>query len=121
VRRRRARHYGSHEAMTSVGDVIYLHDSLLGSRKDVMRWCMVVATSASVTRVAPRSASHSGVVFTRAGLMPEFTKDGWFSRWTVPVNSTEADDARNIGQLPEPARSGVLAAVARKRRARGAR
>ena len=100
--------------MTSVGDVIYLHDSLLGSRKDVMRWCMVVATSASVTRVAPRSASHSGVDLHPAGLMPEFTKDGWFSRWTVPVNSTEADDARNIGQLPEPARSGVLAAVARQ-------
>jgi hypothetical protein len=106
--------------MTSVGDVIYLHDIFLGSPKDVMRWCMVVATTGSVIRVAPRSASQSGVVFTPAGLMPEFTRDGWFSRWTVVVNSTEADQARNIGQLPEPARSGVLTAVARKRRAKGA-
>ena len=85
--------------MTSVGDVIYLHDSLLGSPKDVMRWCIVVAATGSVVRVAPRSASVAGAIFTPAGLLPEFTKDGWFSRWTVPVDSVSAYSARNIGQL----------------------
>jgi hypothetical protein len=102
--------------MAAVGDMIYLHDSLLGSPKAVMRWCMVVATTGSTTRVAPRSASVSGVVFTPAGLLPQFTKDGWFSRWTVPVSSTDADQALNIGQLPEPARTQVLAVQRRRRR-----
>jgi hypothetical protein len=104
--------------MTSIGDVIYLHDSLLGTSKNVMRWCVVVASTGSITRVAPRSASSPGAIFTPAGLLPEFSKDGWFSRWTVAVDSMQADAARNVGQLPEPARSDVLRLVSRRRRPR---
>lgn len=57
-----------------------------------------------------------GVVFTPAGCLPELDKDGWFSRWSLPVSTALVDGARNIGQLPEPARSDVLALFSRRGR-----
>lgn len=106
--------------MPQIGDIVYLHDhDTNASGKNVMRWCMIVAVNGSRTRVAPRSSTVRGPIFTPAGLLAEFDLDGWFSRWTVPVATAVVEEARNIGQLPEPARSEVLRITARrKRRAR---
>ncbi len=102
--------------LTRVGDIVYLHDHQTNaSEKDRMRWCMVVAINGSQTRVAPRSSTVPGPVFTAAGTMP-FDKDGWFSRWSLPVSLATVCTARNIGQLPEPAQSAVRALFARRRR-----
>jgi len=103
--------------MARIGDMVYLHDhDTKASRKDVMRWCMVVAVIGSQARVAPRSSTVRGKVFTAAGLLPEFTENGWFSKWSLPVPAQLLDDARNIGQLPEPARTQVLGLFARSKR-----
>lgn len=100
--------------MARVGDMVYLHDRQTNaSRKNRMRWCMVIARSGSRARVAPRSTTVPGLVFTPAGYLPEFDKPGWFSRWDLPVSTSLIDSARNIGQLPEPARGDVLALFAR--------
>jgi hypothetical protein len=100
-----------------IGDMVYLHDSVTkASSKNRMRWCMVIAINGSQTRVAPRSASVPGPVHTAAGLLREFTMEGWFSRWTLPVATVDVGGARNIGQLPEPARSQVLALFKRSKR-----
>jgi hypothetical protein len=102
-------------ALAQVGDIVYLHDHQThASNKSRMRWCMVVARSGSQARVAPRSASVRGPVFTPAGCMPEWDKDGWFSRWSLPVSTVAVDAARNIGQLREPERSAVLALFRRR-------
>jgi hypothetical protein len=97
--------------------MVYLHDSVTkASEKNVLRWCMVIAVNGSQARVAPRSASVPGPIHTAAGLLPEFTMEGWFSRWSVPVATVDVDGARNIGQLPEPARSQVLGLFKRSKR-----
>lgn len=103
--------------MAQIGDIVYLHDrDTQASEKNVMRWCMIVAINGSRTRVAPRSSTVRGPVFTPADLLPEFDRDGWFSRWTVPVATVVVEQARNLGQLPEPARSEVLRITARRKR-----
>lgn len=102
--------------MVQIGDIVYLHDhDTKASPKAVMRWCIVIALAGSTARVAPRSASRAGKVFTPRGLLPEFTEDGWFSRWALPVARHVAEGARNAGQLPQPERSAVLALFARRR------
>jgi hypothetical protein len=102
--------------MAQIGDMLYLHDhDTAASRKPVMRWCMVIALTGSTARVAPRSTSRTGKVFTSHELLPEFTEDGWFSRWALPVPRHVVESARNVGQLPEPERSAVLALFARRR------
>jgi hypothetical protein len=101
--------------LAQIGDIVYLHDHQThASGKNRMRWCMVVAINGSQTRVAPRSSTVRGQVFTAAAEMVEFDKDGWFSRWSLPVSVNVVDSARNIGQLPEPARSAVLALFVRR-------
>jgi hypothetical protein len=106
------------KALAQVGDIVYLHDHQThASGKHRMRWCMVVAINGSQARVAPRSSTVRGQVFTARGEMPEFDMDGWFSRWSLPVSMAVVNAARNIGQLPEPARSAALALFARRRRA----
>jgi hypothetical protein len=103
--------------VAQVGDIVYLHDKVTkASSKNVMRWCMVVAVNGSRTRVAPRSATVRGLVNTGAELLPEFTSDGWFSRWSLTVPTVAVDNARNIGRLPEPQCSDVLALFTRRRR-----
>jgi hypothetical protein len=38
--------------VASIGDIVYLHDlDTKASRKDVMRWCMVIGLAGSTTRV----------------------------------------------------------------------
>jgi hypothetical protein len=102
--------------MVKVGDIVHLHDwDTTASKKDVMRWCMVVGITGSTARVAPRSASKSGKVFTSAELMDAFTRDGCFSRWSLPVPVSLLESVRNIGQLPEPERSQVLSLFHRRR------
>ena len=114
-----SRSFPSRIVTTAVGDMVYLHDSVTkASKKDRMRWYLVVAIRGSTARVAPRSASVPGPIFTPANLMSEFTRDGWFSRWTIPVAAVSIEAARNIGQLPEPERSEILALVRRPRRGR---
>lgn len=89
--------------------MVYLHDHVTRvSRKNVMRWCMVVARNGSMCRVCPRSTTLVGPVFTSAGYLPEFDQPGWFSRFDRPVATHLVDGARNVGQLPEPARGDVL-------------
>lgn len=101
--------------MAAIGDILYLHDhDTKASQKDRLRWCMVVAIAGSMLRVAPRSTTVPGKVFCPAEAMVEFTKDGWFSRWTLRVPASVAASARNIGQLREPERSQVLALFARR-------
>ena len=101
--------------MVQIGDIVYLHDhDTAASPKAVMRWCMVIALAGSTARVAPRSASRTGKVFTPRGLLSEFTEDGWFSRWALPVARHVVEDARNAGQLLEPERSAVLALFVRR-------
>lgn len=105
--------------MAAIGDMVHLHDRVThASDKNVMRWCMVLAVHGWRTRVAPRSASVPGPVHTPARVLPEITMEGWFSRWSVPVATVDVDEARNIGQLPEPARSEVLN-LHRRRKQRG--
>jgi hypothetical protein len=102
--------------MVQIGDIVYLHDhDTKASPKNVMRWCMVIAIAGSTVRVAPRSASRVGKVFTPQGLLAEFTEDGWFSRWALPVPRFVAEAAHNAGQLPEPERSRILDLFARRR------
>jgi hypothetical protein len=99
-----------------IGDIVYLHDNVTkASSKNVMRWCMVVSINGFSARGAPRSSTVRGLVHTAAGLLPEFTRDGWFSRWDLPVPTLAVDNARNAGQLPEPERSQVLALFTRRR------
>ena len=100
--------------MISIGDMLYLHDhDTKVSNKNVMRWCMVIAIAGSTVRVTPRSTTVRGKVFTSASLMPEFTADGWFKRYSRSVPLSLATRASNIGQLPEPERSQVLALFSR--------
>jgi hypothetical protein len=95
--------------VAQVGDVVYLHDRVTHvSRKNVMRWCMVVVRNRSICRICPRSTTMQGPVFTTADTMDEFDQPGWFSRFDRPVATHLVDSARNIGPLPEPARSDVL-------------
>ena len=101
--------------MAQIGDIVYLHDSdTKASPKSEWRWCMVIGFAGSMVRVAPRSASVRGPVFTPKELMPEFTKNGWFKRWALSAPRHVVDAARNIGPLPEPERSAVLALFARR-------
>jgi len=102
--------------MAAIGDILYLHDhETKASDKDIMRWCMVIAITGSMLRVAPRSATNPGPVFCPAEAMKRFTKDGWFSRWAISVPVAVADAAENIGQLREPERTQVLELFARRR------
>jgi hypothetical protein len=102
--------------MVQIGDIVYLHDyDTKASSKNVLRWCMVVAVAGSTVRVAPRSASRGGKVFTAQSLLAEFSEDGWFSRWALSVPRSVVERARNAGQLPEPERSQILALFGRRR------
>ena len=99
--------------MTQIGDMVRLHNADTKISKDPrkaqeVRWCMVIGISGSSVRVAPRSTTVKGPVFTSEKLMPEFSRDGWFKRWSVSVPKRIVDNAQNIGQLPEPARTDVL-------------
>jgi hypothetical protein len=99
----------------AVGDVLSLHDADTGaSTKNVVRPCMVVAVSATIVVVAPRSASVAGPVRTPTSASPAFTRPGSFSRWRCRVARTIADAATNHGQLAEPYRSQLLALTRRK-------
>lgn len=104
--------------MTQIGDIVRLHDSDTKASLKVndVRWCMVISISGSMVRVAPRSTTVKGPVFTSRNLMKEFSKDGWFKRWALPVPRHVVDNAQNIGQLPEPERSAVLGLFARRTR-----
>jgi hypothetical protein len=95
--------------VAQVGDMVYLHDRVTKvSRKNVMRWCMVVARNGSISRVCPRSTTVVSAIFSIRGELPEFDEPGWFSRFDRPVPTKDVDAARNIGQLPEPTRTDVL-------------
>jgi hypothetical protein len=102
-------------AVIAVGDVLTLHDADTGaSGKNVTRPCMVLAISAAIVVVAPRSVSINGTVPTPASASPGFNKPGSFSRWRCPVGRPAADAATNHGQLAEPYRAQVLALFARR-------
>ncbi|MDX6589545.1 MAG: hypothetical protein QOI84_819 [Solirubrobacterales bacterium] len=98
-------------AAIHVGDVLMLHDLDTGaSNKPVVRPCMVVAMTAAIVIVAPRTASGSGEVPTPAGAAKGLNKEGRFGSWRCRVPRRVAETAQNNGQLSEPYRSEVLAA-----------
>ena len=102
-------------AVIAVGDVLTLHDADTGaSGKNVTRPCMVIAVSAAIVVVAPRSVSVNGPVPTPASASPGFSKPGSFSRWRCRVGRRAADAAANHGQLAEPYRAQVLALFVRR-------
>jgi hypothetical protein len=95
--------------LAQVGDMVYLHDRATKvSRKNVLRWCMVVTRNGSMCRICPRSTTLVGPVFTGVDYMDEFDQPGWFSRFDRPIATHLVDQARNIGALPDPARSQLL-------------
>jgi hypothetical protein len=100
-----------------IGDVLYLHDRVTRlSKKDVMRWCVVVAQVGHNVRVVGRSASRRRGVFTPAGTLAEFDKDGRFWPASARVSLADTMRARNIGKLPEPYLADVLEQFRRRRR-----
>lgn len=93
-----------------VGDVLMLDDRDTGaSRKPVFRPCMVVAMSAAIVIVAPRTTSGSGEVPTPIGAAKGLNREGRFGSWRCRVSRAVAEAAENNGQLSEPYRSEVLA------------
>ncbi len=74
-----------------------------------MRWCMVVAIVGRTVRLAPRSASVPAAVFSPMSSKPEFTADGWFGRWSATADLADVQAAQNIGQIPDPERTQILA------------
>lgn len=110
---------GSHVPASgpSIGDVLYLHDNVTRlSKKNVKRWCILVATIGQHVRVVGRSASRRAGVFTPAGTLAEFDRDGYFWPASARISLADARRARNIGKLPEPYLSQVLAQYRRRRR-----
>jgi hypothetical protein len=100
-----------------IGDVLHLHDHVTRfSTKSVLRWCVVVAITGQQIRVVGRSASRRRGVFTPAGTLPEFDKDGRFWPASARISLSDAMRARNIGKLPEPYLGEVLAQFRRRRR-----
>jgi hypothetical protein len=100
-----------------VGAVLYLHDRVTRfSEKNVLRWCVVVAIIDATVRVVGRSASRRTGVFTPAGTMPEFDRDGHFWPSSRRIARADAERAGNIGKLPEPYLGEVLAQFRRRRR-----
>ena len=96
-------------AVVAAGDVLYLHESVTRfSAKDRMRWCVVTAVVGRHVRVAGRSTTRTDGVPVPAGVMAEFTADGWFPRPAVRIALLEAQAARNVGRLPEPYLAQVL-------------
>jgi len=81
-----------------------------------MRWCVVVAVTGRHVRVVGRSASRRRGVFTPAGTMHEFDKDGRFWPASARISLGDAMRARNIGKLQEPYLGDVLAQFRRRRR-----
>lgn len=101
----------------AIGDILYLSDTVTRlSQKRVMRWCIVVAAASYQVRVVGRSASRRSGVFTPAGTMPQFDKDGWFWPASARISLGDALRARKIGKLPEPYLSEVLVQFRRRRR-----
>ena len=93
----------------SVGDVLYLHESITRfSRKNRLRWCVVTAVFGRNVRVAGRSTTRTDGVPEPSDVMPEFTIDGWIPRPPVRISLADASAARNIGRLPEPYLTQVL-------------
>lgn len=87
----------------TVGDVLYLHESITRfSRKDCLRWCVVTAVFGRNVRVAGRSTTRTDGVSVPSAVMPEFTVDGWIPRPPVRISLADAAAARNVGRLPEP-------------------
>jgi hypothetical protein len=105
------------QATVAIGDVLYLSDTVTHlSQKKVMRWCVVVAVNGYQVRVGGRSASCRAGVFTPAGTMPQFDKDGRFWPGSARISLADALRARNIGKLPEPYLGEVLVQFRRRRR-----
>ena len=101
----------------AIGDVLYLSDTVTRlSGKKVMRWCVVVSVTGYHVRVVGRSASRLRGVFTPAGALSEFDKDGCFWPASARISLGDAERARNIGKLPEPYLGDVLAQFRRRRR-----
>jgi hypothetical protein len=99
-----------------VGDVLMLDDRDTGaSKKPVVRPCMVIAMSAAIVIVAPRTSSGSGEVSTPIGSAKGLNKEGRFGSWRCRVPRAIAEAAQNNGQLSEPFRSEVLAVQGLKR------
>src|SRR4051794_26022102 len=97
--------------------MLYLSDTVTHlSQKTVMRWCVVVAINAQQVRGVGRSASCTRGVFTPAGALPEFDKDGRFWPASARIALADAKRARRIGKLPEPYLADVLAQFRRRRR-----
>jgi len=104
-------------ATVGIGDVLYLSDTVTRlSQKKVMRWCVVVGVAGYQVRVVGRSASRRSGVFTPAGSMPQFDKDGRFWPASARISLADALRARNIGKLPEPYLGKVLVQFRRRRR-----
>lgn len=105
------------QAIVTVGEVLYISDTVTHlSQKQVMRWCVVVVVTGYQVRVVGRSASRRRGVFTPAGTLPEFDKDGRFWPASARISLVDATRARNIGKLPEPYLGDVLAQFRRRRR-----
>lgn len=93
-----------------IGEVLRLHENVTRfSTRNVVRWCVVVAIVGQSVRVVGRSASVRRGVFTPAGTLPEFDRDGYFWPSSARISKSDAERARRIGQLPEPYLSQVLA------------
>jgi hypothetical protein len=85
-----------------VGDVLHVNDLVSRfTKKDELRWCIVVAVMSAGVRLAFRSASRREGVKIPKEAMDRFTKDGWVSRDTLRISLEDAERAENIGQIDD--------------------
>jgi hypothetical protein len=84
------------------GDVLHVNDLVSRfTKKDTLRWCIVVAVTSAGVRLAFRSASRREGVKIPKEAMDRFTKDGWVSRDTLRISLEDAERAENIGQIDD--------------------
>lgn len=105
-------------AAPAIGDVIRVDDRITRfskKKRNRMRWCMVAAVFGPHVRVVGRTATGRSGVFTPALTLPQFDRDGYFWPGSARIPLSIAAGCRNIGQLPEPYRSQVLAQTRRRR------
>lgn len=92
----------ANSVIPTVGDVLHVNDLVSRfSKKDRLRWCIVVEVTSAGVRLAFRSASRKEGVNIPQEAMPEFDKDGWVCRDTLRISHAEAAAVENIGQIDD--------------------